>query len=425
MRKVVIESATLVNGRTGLPMDHVTIVIEDERIQATGQRDSIRIPSDATVIDGRGKWVIPGLVDVHAHYTMRSLLRQTLALGFTTVHVMPFPPDNRLDLEAWASMPESPAPRLQLTTPLFTGEFPDNLLPGAFDIRKPRTPSEVQHTIQDLRDRGFRQIKIIQDDGTLWTGPDSAVPRLPDNVFNELVQRAHELDMRVYVHATQLRDSRQAILAGADAFMHGAMDSLLDDSLWSEMRRRRMVWTPALAVVLAYGDSRDFARRILADPHLEEVLTDEEHARRMTDAEATDPPAGNPMAAVPSNLAHYMTVLNENTRRAQSSGVPIALGSDGGPGIMSHIEMELLAEAGLTSAEVLVAATYGGAVALGMQDEIGTIEPGKLADLVVLRANPLADIRHTRDMEFTIKGGRLFKRTDLVDTKSSPDQYRQ
>jgi imidazolonepropionase-like amidohydrolase len=109
-----------------------------------------------------------------------------------------------------------------------------------------------------------------------------------------------------------------------------------------------------------------------------------------------------------------MSTLQENTRQAQSFGIPIAVGSDGGPGVMTHIEMDLLAEAGLTTSEVLIAATYGGALALGMQDEIGTVEPGKLADIVLLRANPLADIRNARNVECTIKGGWIFKKQSLL-----------
>jgi imidazolonepropionase-like amidohydrolase len=111
----------------------------------------------------------------------------------------------------------------------------------------------------------------------------------------------------------------------------------------------------------------------------------------------------------------YLEVAGDNTRQAQQSGVPIAIGSDGGPaGVGAHLEMEFLQEAGLTPAEVLVAATYGGAIALGVEDEIGTVEAGKLADMVVLRANPSANIRNARQIEWVIKGGVVFRPRDLL-----------
>ena len=97
----------------------------------------------------------------------------------------------------------------------------------------------------------------------------------------------------------------------------------------------------------------------------------------------------------------------------------MAVGSDGGwVGVGTHVEMALMVEAGLTPAEVLDAATRGGALALGMADEVGTIEPGKHADLVLLGADPLADIRNAREVVWTMKAGRRFRPEDLAPPAS-------
>ena len=99
---------------------------------------------------------------------------------------------------------------------------------------------------------------------------------------------------------------------------------------------------------------------------------------------------------------------------ARQAGVPLAVGSDQPVGVGTHIEMELMAEAGLTPAEVLTAASAGGARVLGLEGEVGTIVVGKRADLVVLRSNPLTDIRNARDVEWTIKGGQRFQGGERV-----------
>jgi imidazolonepropionase-like amidohydrolase len=107
------------------------------------------------------------------------------------------------------------------------------------------------------------------------------------------------------------------------------------------------------------------------------------------------------------------TILR-NTVTARQAGVPLAVGSDQPVGVGTHIEMELMAEAGLTPAEVLIAASAGGARVLGLEGEVGTIVVGKRADLVVLRSNPLSDIRNARDVEWTIKGGQQFQDGERV-----------
>ena len=179
--------------------------------------------------------------------------------------------------------------------------------------------------------------------------------------------------MRVYGHVTQLTDTRQAIAAGVDVFVHGTVDSVLVDSLWT----------------------------------------------RMQDTMGTARPPDMPFPGLRPNGRDYISVIRENTRRARTHGLTIAVGSDAGisgngPGIGTHLEMELLQEAGLTPAQVVVAATFGGAVAIGVQDGIGTIERGKLADMVILSRNPLLDIRNARAIEWVVKGGTPIRRDELV-----------
>ena len=115
------------------------------------------------------------------------------------------------------------------------------------------------------------------------------------------------------------------------------------------------------------------------------------------------------------NTESHVATLARNTRCAQDAGIPVAVGTDGGPGgISTHIELELLQTGGLTPTEVLIAATHGGAIALGREEDLGSVEVGKLADLVVLNADPTADVKNCRQIEWVIKGGAVHRPRQLA-----------
>lgn len=419
LRSVVIQDTNFIDGKTGALQAGVSIVLEGDRVRVVGSADRIVVPEGARVIDGKGKWVLPGFVDVHTHYSSEEALRKYLATGFTTIHLMASSlPNDPRQLELHSHSPETPSPRLHVS-PYFSGEFPRNVVPQ-LEIFKPQTAEDARRMVRKCKHAGFRQIKIIQDDGILWTGSEK-VPRLRPELFSALVEEASTLDMRVYVHATQLVDTREAVLTGANAFMYGTMDTRVDEQLWEEMQARNIVWTPTHRVVLANGDPQAYARRVLSDENFRKRLSG--NALTYYEERAAGVPVANPIfPGLAPDLPALWKHLQENTREAQARGVPIALGSDGGPvGIGSHLEMEFLQEAGLTPVEVLVAATYGGAIALGVEKEIGSIEPGKLADLVILTVNPLEDARNARAIEWVIKGGVPRKPEDLVSFATEQD----
>jgi imidazolonepropionase-like amidohydrolase len=412
---VVIRSTTVIDVRSRTAREGATIVVEGDRIAEVVKGEPVRIPEGATVIDGRAKWVVPGFIDVHVHVASDRELTRALALGVTSVHLMP--PTNEVEL-GWhqAARPAAdPVPQIHLTPVLFTGGFPDNNHPGVYPVASPRGREEARREVGELASRGVRQIKIIQDDGRFWNGPSQLVPRLAPEVLSELVAEAHRRGLRVFVHATQVEDTRQAVRAGADAFMHGAMDAPLDEDLVSQMRERSVVWTPAMRVLLEIGDHRGHARRVLADRRLEGWLSEAEATALGADAAPGQTWPESPYQELMTHVAARMKQLAENTRKVRDGGVPIAVGSDlRWVGIGTHVEMELLSEAGLSPAEVLEAATYGGAVVLGVDAELGTIEPGKRADLVMLGADPLLDVRNAREVEWTMKAGRIFRSRDFL-----------
>ena len=193
--------------------------------------------------------------------------------------------------------------------------------------------------------------------------------------------------------------------AGVDAIIHPIADSIIDPALLRRFADRGVATATTWAGIMRIFNRSAFARRVLADERLLGVLPDSERAAFARDTEP-------PVKAEPlwQRLEGHRATVSRNARALLDAGAPLAVGSDGPVGLATHLEMELMVEGGLTPRQVLVAATVGGAQLLGLSREVGTVEPGKRADLVVLRSDPLADIRNARDVEWTIKGGRPFAR---------------
>lgn len=414
--QIALRGITLVDGRTGSAQPNMTIVIGGGRIRAIGPSSRIQIPFDAQVVEGRGKWAIPGLIDFHSHTSNRQTLRRALALGITTTHAMPPRPDTTLELELWSSMSDNATPRVLLTQWLFTAGFPESLSPGTWAIRKPSSIDEARQQVDNVRALGFRHLKLFFDSGKLWFIGRPPTPDLPPEVVRAIVNRAHDLRMRVFVHAMEASGARQAVDANVDAMIHPVVDSVMDESFWNAMRERNVAWTPTLGVFVNFGDRANYARRALVDARLREVYSANTLSILQRDTAATSFASDTLVPAVRPNLTRYLQTIGRNTVLARDHGITIAVGSDATAGWGTHIEMELMNEAGLTPRQVLIAATQGSATALGLQNEIGTIEVGKRADIVILTEDPLRDVRNLRATEAIIKGGRLFTRRELLQT---------
>ncbi len=415
---LAIKNVNLVDGRAGTTKQNMTILLENNRIVSVGKSNVIQIPRNAKIVDGTGQWAIPGLIDVHSHSKSRQVLQRALALGVTTIHCMPSLPDTTLDLELWSSTASSPSPRVLLTQWLFTGEFPGNISPNTWAIVKPATPDEARQNVDRVRRDGFKHIKVFFDTGKLWFHDRPATPTLSPEVVRAVIDRAHELRLRVYAHALEAALAPQAVEAGVDALIHPVADSIMPESFWNEMRKRGTIWTTTLAVFEGLGNPAGFARRVLADSRLRQLLSATGLQNFARDTGATAFTVDTLFPAVRSRRIAYSRNIVENTKKALSNGITVAIGSDQSAGIGTHIELELWQEAGLTPAQIIVAATYGSSKALGLDRDIGTIEANKRADIVLLSANPLTDIRNTRAVEMTIKGGQLYIQRELMQTGS-------
>jgi imidazolonepropionase-like amidohydrolase len=381
------------------------VVIDGERILAAGPRAALKWPADAEVIDVRGRTLIPGLIDAHdhlashgyglatrlgldepastAHLRTARVLAETLAMGYTTVR-----DGGGLDAGFKVAIEQGliPGPRLvlgiQIVSP--TGGIGDRVSPSghtccaAYDPLLPISvgngPDGVRDVVRTMVRAGADVLKTATTGGASSRpghGPRDAAFSLAE--MQALVTESHALGRRVMCHALGGPGLHTAIEAGVDSIEHGCyLDE--DPDLLNRMAAQGTFFVPTLLVYVYHRES--------PAPHVRQ-------------------------RAVDLHKHHLASV-----RRALELGVPIAAGTDaGGHGHPRNaLELSCLVEAGLTPMQALRAGTQWAARCLALEREVGTLEKGRLADVVVVNGNPLDDIAVLADparVDVVLKGGAI------------------
>lgn len=452
---LAIRGAAVVDVRHGLLLPDQTVLVKGNRIVALGSADSVRVSGDAEVLEAEGKYLIPGLWDMHVHSVANVVLDRPdksvathdwhfplfLAYGVTGVRNMnDGTGDVALELtnsvKRRLSEGDIPGPpRILSAGPSIDGDPPLGSNPVVV-----RTATQARDVVQQLGTNGADLIKvyenlsreayfaIMDEAGRLGIPVDGHVP------FRVTPQEAAEAGQRTAEHSEAIAVGCST-QAGAErerfARVLANYDSLSDsEQFLVQFRHYRALYDsrdPA-----ACASSLEAYRRngvaVTADlvayhhvVHAEEILGDAARMRLVPPAVRRDWEEW----FVDETAQEFQSILRpipalelENVRLAKEFGVTLLAGTDVGvplqvPGMSLHVELERLVEAGLTPLQALQAATLSPARVLGMSDSLGTVETDKLADLVLLDANPLDDIRNTQQIRAVIADGRLFRRTEL------------
>src|SRR5712691_8964785 len=405
----ILKNARLIDGTGAAPLGGATIVIDGNRIAAVTTRNESDFPEDAEIIDVAGMTILPGLIDCHDHMANHkydlahrwrldepqstrhlrtaAVLKQTLAAGYTTIRDAA-----GLDVGFKRAIEEGliDGPRLVLSLSIISpiGGIGDAVSPSGLPLDDcccipgdPLLPESVCNGPADVRQVVRKMVRAGADViKTATTGGASSRPGHGprDAAFNldemqALVDEAQALDRRVMCHALGGRGLDIAIEAGVNSIEHG---SYLDEDPrhLERMAERGIFFVPTLLVYEYHRKS----------PQL--------HVRERAQA----------------LVEHHVASI----RRALEIGVKIVAGTDaGGHGHPANAgELECLVNSGMTPMQALQAATGWAAECLGQEAELGTIMPGKLADLVVVKGDPLADIALLRDPDriaLVIKDGEI------------------
>ena len=415
---LAITGATLIDVTGGASIPDAVILVEGTRIQQVGPGGEVPVPADVETIDASGKFVIPGLADMHNHLAEGRFgfgdreqdyprnLASLLDWGITSVYSTGIPDlEVHGELKRMSSDPASPYPHFYGVGMTFGAEGGHGSI-GGF---APATPEEAREGVRENAAAGADGIKFVYSPVTYAIR--SGLPQLEPEVMEAIIDEAHRNGLEAMVHAPILEYAKDALRAGVDGLVHGIIDQELDAEFLELMEQNQAFYMTTHAIFDAAGDIAGWANR----------LREFDRSGRVPAAEfeaGMNPELVAEWEARWDNFAYMdeqMPVLGANTRAAYDAGLLVVAGSDTGDsgagvinGLSLQVELQLLVESGLTPQQVLQTATINAARLVGREADLGTVEAGKLADLVILNADPLADIRNVNDVDRVVKGGVVY-----------------
>ena len=435
-KPLAVTHVTVIDATGSPAQPDMTVVIDRGRISALGKSSEVNVPNGAQLVDATGKFLIPGLVDMHVHtswdpYFVSPLL---LANGVTSVRdtfSYDFPAIRRRRSEL--SEGQLHGPRILAAGPIIDG--PDSPWPGAIKVRN---SAEARAAIDAIKRSGFEFVKVYSslDRESYFAVADearkSAIPfagHIPGTVRDSEASDAGQKSIEHLLGISLECSSREDQLRNAPADprktpaayfaeQKAELDSYEPQkaaALFALFRKNGTWQTPTLVVMrnaALYGDP-DYVRALSNSPRLRYVPY---ALKMMWNLGLRFPPRMSPEDL--SISSRYFQWQLQVVGDMQKAGVGILAGTDTPnpyvyPGFGLHDELALLVQAGLTPMQALQAATRNPAQFLDKIDSMGTVEQGKIADLALLEANPLEDIRNTQRLDAVILGGRLIPKSGL------------
>jgi imidazolonepropionase-like amidohydrolase len=394
---LVIRNGTLIDSTGADPMADGIVIIEGERIVAVGREADITIPSDAQIIDAGGGTILPGLIDSHVHDTWSpQVRREFLEVGVTSVCDLGSPIERMADfeLDTWNGKPVARGFR---AGPIFNapGGLPDAVLNADLNYEL-GTPEEARRGVADLVDRGADVIKVYLEP----TSNNQPYPMLDDAVLGAIVEAAHAQGILVRAHVTKLSLVPMALDAGVDVLEHVPERPLSEESFVRVLEASDDLSADLFDwYIVADYDSllpRIATQGVLMVPTMA-LLVEDRYGSRET---------------IPWQRVMTEGLL-EIMRRFHSAGGVIALGTDYNSRFEPSIaiqEAQLLHVAGLTPVEVIEAATRNAARVCGHGQDLGTIEVGKFADIIIVDGNLVTDLKALESVVVVVKGGQVAHR---------------
>jgi len=422
------------------------ILIRDGLIQDVNK--NIRVNPSTEEINGKGKWLIPGLIDAHIHFfqsggiytrpdaldltayvpyeeeiqwlkdNASDLLKRYLRCGITTVVDVGGPMYNYELRDKFNKLPEYP--NIFLTGPLISTYQPE-----AFKIDDP--PIIRVQSISEAVDLVQKQIPFKPDFIKIWyiTLPTQTAESTYE-IVEATIKESHRNGLKVAVHATQLNTAKLAIKAGADILVH-SVDEPIDEDFTRMLLENDVAYIPSMVVssnyTKAFGQNptlttEDFQ---FANPYTVGTLFDSKHF-----------PTGHPLELYQPYIPEMQkrdkvndSIKSVNLKMLSTTDALITTGTDAGNIGTLHAssyydEIQAMKDAGLSNAHILAASTINGARALGKEKVLGSIKSGKIADLIILNTNPLDDIQSIKDIAYIIKDGiPLSADSILIETPAS------
>ena len=411
---LIIENVTLIDGTGKKPVPSAWVHVDGAHVTAVGRR-GVGPPRADRRIDGSGKYLIPGLVDMHIHLRGGprenreadrdagvQALQGYLYSGITSVYDAGNDPDYIYDLREDERSGRLVAPRIFST--IGTVTYPGSHGSGGGATLVDSWPQAKEKLDEHIARRPDVLKLTYEERG--W-GSRPMIPKLPIDLLQHIVQYYNDHGIRTTVHISGEPSARDVIYAGVDTLAHPVIVGPISESFARLMGAKKTPMVTTLTIGENYSRLAEHPE-YLDQPLYRAVLDADEIRRLKTEVQKE---------YAERSWTWWMKIMSpiaqENLRQIHEAGGILVLGTDQTIGPAAHREMELLVDAGIDELDVLRIATLNGAVFLGRQEELGSIEEGKLADLVLLNGNPVEDIDNAKDIHTVIKNGQVIDRSAL------------
>jgi imidazolonepropionase-like amidohydrolase len=355
---LVLVNGSLIDGTGADLIPGAVLVVRGERIVAVGSKEDVKIPRGARVIDVEGATILPGFINAHVHFAFDEQNLQAWAYGgVTSVRDEAIISSSTLD--ELMTLRDAANKNPQYARLISAGYM--MTVPNGYGDLFITSPDNARQKVFDELDAGVDMIKISMEDG--YAGR-SNLPKLTDDEIATIISAAHERGIRVSGHVTQAEYLRILVEAGVDDIAHIPYD-VVPDEVWQTMVAKDIYITPTFTVFRNYNA---------------------------------------PVAICVLNLHNFL-----------EQGGQVALGNDygGGPGEFElgipMYEIEQMSAAGMTAMQIILASTTNAALVLGIGDQAGTLQAGRIADVLVVSGNPLDDLQNLRAIRMVIHNGTILR----------------
>jgi imidazolonepropionase-like amidohydrolase len=391
----VLTHATVIDGTGAGPQKDFTLVMEKDRIRDIGPSSKISVPPGATVVDLKGKFVTPGIINAHGHVGAKTepQLRQYALYGVTTVTSMQTDPDEVVQVREAQKRGELRGARVSTIKYRFAPD-PEVV-----------TPQQARAKVDEIVAAGADYIKLWVDSGF------GTRAKLNPEFCAAVLDQARKHGKLTFAHIYELSDAKMLVDQGLNVLAHNVRDREVDSEFIAALKKRNVSLTPTLVrdeLLFAYGDAPAW----IDDPFFLKFVPPERLALLKT--KIRDEQMKHPQRAL---IKAGFEMNKTNLKKLSDGGVRVALGTDSGgaadrffvQGYSEHREMELMVQSGLTPMQVIQSFSKGASEALGIDKEFGTLAQGKAADLLVLEKNPLENITNMRSIQAIYLGGKKFE----------------
>ena len=432
-KRLALVGGMLLTGYEVPPIHHAAVVIEGNRIVAAGPASETQVPADATIVDTSGRTMMPGLIEAHGHLitlghgsydtwfpwiaahggdamlmrVMETAARQLLMAGVTTTVDLGAPLEPILRIRDRLNKGEVVGTRALVSGP-WISRGASGAMQAGFGGVNIATPQEAAAQVDRLAAAGVDQIK--------------AHAGLTFDDYKAIVEAAHRHGIRVHAHVYAETDVRHALEAGVDVLQHvgsaGTAPPYSPEMIRDIVNAGRPVVVTAAHRAWVYADTAAFPER-LQDPEMKKLFPPEIFA------EVQDSLKNWPALAYFQRTDREMLFRERGVRQFIESGAVMGMGTDSGTPMNFHSEalwreIKVHVDMGMTPQRAIAAATRVNAQIIGKGRELGTIEPGKIADIIVVKGNPLFDIVALSNVDIVVKDGTVVKGAQTPDPKARP-----